>query len=128
MGYSIVLLVYSASNDDQSKGLLSTKDNSTNHTKCGRKEPPMFCMIPSKLIGKKKLQQYTLDADMSAKFQTGVAELHAQDKSNTNGLSKAFVCVPMNVLEKSSHNKKLTIPFVSDSKIISKIKKVLYIY
>lgn len=123
MGYSIVLPVYSTSNDDQTKGFVLTKEYIANHTKCGQTEPPMFWMIPSQLIGTKKLQQYTLDANISVKFLTGVAELHTQDKSYTYGLNKAFVCIPMAVLEKSSLNTKLVIPFVSNSQILMTSKK-----
>lgn len=122
MGYSIVLPVYSTSNDDQTKGFVLTKEYMANHTECGQTEPPMFRMIPSQLIGTKKLQQYTLDANIRVKFLTGVDELHTQDKSYTYGLNKAFVCIPMDVLEKSSLTK-LVIPFVSNSKILTASKR-----
>ena len=122
MGYSIVLPVYSTSNDDQTKGFVLTKEYMANHTECGRTEPPMFRMIPSQLIGTKKLQQYTLDANIRVKFLTGVDELHTQDKSYTYGLNKAFVCIPMDFLEKSSLTK-LVIPFVSNSQILTASKR-----
>ena len=133
MGYSIVLPVYSTSNDDQIKGLLTTKEYNTNHTECGRTEPPMFWMIPSQLIGPKKLQETldasTLDADSRTNFLTGVAELHTLDKSYTNDLRKAFVCVPMDVLEKSSTlNTTLVIPCVSNSKILKTTKRGFIVY
>ena len=128
MGYSIVLPVYRTSNDDQIKGLLSTKEYNTNHTNCGRIELPMFWMIPSQLIGTKNLQQDTLDADSREKFLTGVAELHTQDKSYTNDLRKAFVCVQLDVLEKSSLNAKLVIPCVSNSQILTTARKGFIVY
>jgi len=90
-------------------------------------------MIPSQLIGPKKLQETldasTLDAHSRTMFLMGVAELHTLDKSYTNDLRKAFVLVPMDVLEKSTTlHTTLVIPCVSNSKILKTTKKGFIVY